>query len=179
VLFNRVRGTEYYVVAAGIDQPYFAARIGEVLSLPVLPSAQVEISQEALADFEKNVVSLSALSVAHGIVPIFTTQPMLWKAVMSPKEEAVDWLAGTIVSGGRRYRVPSSEQAQALETLNRHLLETCARRHLKCIDLEKRIPRSLDFFYDSMHFNEAGAEKVARHVAEFIVGVQESRLARR
>lgn len=30
-------------------------------------------------------------------------------------------------------------------------------------------PRSLEYFYDSVHFNEAGADAVAREVAAFMV----------
>jgi lysophospholipase L1-like esterase len=168
VLFNRIRGTEYYVAAAGTDAPYFAARLGEVQSLSELPSAAVEITRESLIDYERNVVSLAALAAAHSVTPVFTTQPMLWKPEMSAREKSVDWLIGTVMKEGRRQRVSSSQQAHALETLNRRLLETCARRGLKCIDLEKEIPRSLDYFYDSVHFNEAGAQKVAEHVAGYL-----------
>jgi hypothetical protein len=172
VLFNRLRGTEYYVASAGVDRPYFAARVGEVHRLPLLPGAKVTISAEALSDYEANIVSLSWLASAHGITPIFATQPMLWKSGMSASEEAVDWLAGTVVSDGSRYRVPSAEQARALESLNHRLLETCVRKHLKCLDLEKEIPRSTDAFYDSLHFNEAGAAMVAGHVARYVAREQ-------
>lgn len=172
VIYNRYRGTEYYLSSEGTDRPYFAERAGEKLSLPILPTAKKDISPKALDDYEKNIISLSALALAHQITPIFTTQPMLWKPVMNSSEEAVDWLAGTVVSDGRRYRLASSEQARSLETLNRYLLETCTKRHLKCIDLEKVIPRSLQFFYDSVHLNEVGAENVARHITDFILSNQ-------
>ena len=168
VIYHRFRRTEYYVSTEGEDRPYFAAKSREMLGLTILPSAKINISPQVLDDYEENIVSLSALAVAHGITPIFTTQPMLWKPVMDPSEEAVDWLSKTVTSEGHRYRVPSSEQARALETINQRLLEACSRRRFKCIDLEKMIPRSLEFFYDSVHLNEAGAESVGRYVADFI-----------
>jgi len=169
VVYRRWTGTEYYLSTEGTDQPYFAAGAREKMSLPVLPTARKNISRQALQDYEMNIVSLAALAVGHDITPIFTTQPMLWKPVMTASEEAVDWLGGTVMRDGSRYRFPASEKARALEALNQHLLKTCSKRHLKCIDLEKRIPRSLQFFYDPVHLNEAGAEGVARHVAEFLV----------
>jgi hypothetical protein len=169
-ILNRFRGTEYYIDTGGKDQPYFAVRATEKLSIPMLPAAKKEITAQGLDDYEKNIISLAALAVAHQISPVFTNQPMLWKQEMSEKEEAVDRLAGTVVHEGRQYRLPHLEQSQALEALNRRLLDTCSKRHLSCIDLEKKIPRSLEFFYDSVHLNEAGAEKVAGHVAESILG---------
>ncbi len=170
VLYNNRMGTGFYADAGTEDRPYFAVRAREKLRMPILPTAKKDILAQAMDDYEKNIISLTALAVAHKISPIFTTQPMLWKPVMSSREEAVDWLAGTVLSDGRNYRVPPSEQARALEALNRRLLDTCSRRHLTCIDLEKKIPRSLQFFYDSVHLNEAGAEGVASHVAESILG---------
>ena len=148
VLYHRLRGTEYYVASESGDRPYFAAQIGEKLRFPVLQTAKKEISADMLRDYEKNILSLSALATAHGIVPIFTTQPMLWKPVMSEEEEAVDWLAGTVVSDGRTYRIPPAEQARSLETLNSQLLDTCAKFHLGCVDLDKAIPHTLEFFYE-------------------------------
>ena len=168
-LYHRLRGTEYILSVGSYDQPYFSAQAAEMLSLPILPTAKREISVQQLDDYEQNIVSLAALAEGHNIIPIFMTHPMLWKPVMSSREEAVDWYAGTVLSNGRRYRIPSAESARALETLNRHLLNTCSKRHLKCIDLENKIPRSLEFFYDSVHFNEAGAVRAAGHVAEFIL----------
>lgn len=169
VLYNNLKGTGLYADAGTEKNPYFAVRAREKSALPVLPTAKKEVTEEALNDYEANIVSLAALAVAHGIFPIFTTQPMLWKASMNSDEEAVDWLAGTVVSDGRQYRVPPLQQAKALETLNRRLLDTCLRRYLTCVDLAKKIPRTLEFFYDSVHLNEAGAEKVARHVFEPIM----------
>ncbi len=167
LLYHRLKGTEDLITESP-DRPYFFAKAQQVMSLPILQSAERELAPQALDDYRTNIVSLAALAVAHGITPVFTTQPMLWKPVMDASEEAVDWLSGVVESDGRRYRLSASAQARALEALNQRLMQTCAERQLKCVDLEKEIPRSMQFFYDSVHLNEAGAESVARHVAQFI-----------
>lgn len=176
VIYHHLRGSEYHV-SPKEDAPYFSTIATELQDLSILSTARKDISTDQLVDYEKNIVSLAALARAHNIVPIFMTQPMLWKPVMNPREEAVDWLAGTVFDNGRRYRVPSSEQARALELLNRDLLDTCAVHRFDCIDLEKEVPRSLEFLYDSIHLNEAGAERVAGRVAEFIIRNQKTRNA--
>jgi lysophospholipase L1-like esterase len=170
VLYHRLKGTEFYVNLHEPGKPYFADLIAERLSFPVLPTARLAISPRALDDYELNIVSLAGLAGAHGITPIFATQPMLWKPDMTAAEDSVDWLRGLAFDDGKTYRVPAAEQARALETLNRRLLETCARRGLKCIDVEKKVPRTLDYFYDSLHLTEAGAERVAQEVADYITG---------
>jgi lysophospholipase L1-like esterase len=169
VLSLRLRGAEYFAGPPGPDEPYFTADAHYRASLPVLPTAGREISAEALRDYDMNIASLAGLAAIHGITPIFVTQPMLWKPDMSPGEEAVDWLGALAVKDGRRYRVPAGEKARLMETLNRQLRATCAARGLRCIDIEPRIPRTLEYFYDSVHLNESGADAVARQVAEFMV----------
>lgn len=168
-LYQRARGAEQYVGIRGPDEPYFASFASARTSLPLLPTATRTIPPVALRDYEANIVSLAALAAAHDITPVFTTQPMLWKPVMTAEEQKVDWLGGYVVRDGRRYRYPSGENARALETLNRHLLETCSRQSLQCIDLEPRVPRSLEYFYDPVHLNEAGAAIVGRQVAEALL----------
>lgn len=118
VLYYDLKGTGFYVEAGTGERPYFAAKTGEKSVLPILPTAKKEVTAEALGNYEANIVSLAALAVAHGISPIFTTQPILWKASMNPDEEAVDWLAGTVISNERHYRIPLLQQATVPETLN-------------------------------------------------------------
>lgn len=168
VLYLRLRGAEHFAAPPEAHQPYFQPYALDRATLPPL-SERREVSAESLRDYDLNIASLAGLAAAHGIVPIFATQPMLWKADMSPEEEAVDWLGAVVVRDGRRYKVPAGEKARVLETLNRQLLATCAARGLRCLELEPRIPRSLEYFYDSVHFNEAGADAVAREVAAFMV----------
>lgn len=168
ILFNRARGTEFYVADIGVGQPYFAARVGEISTLPVLDDEIVTISDDMLEDYERNVISLAALSAAHGIRPVFLTQPMLWKNEMDETEQSVDWLIGTVIRNGARYRLTPESQSRSLESLNERLLEICARERLDCVDVASRIPRSLDYFYDSVHFNENGAEEVAAVVGQAV-----------
>lgn len=70
---------------------------------------------------------------------------------MGPSVEAVDWLAGTVVSDGHTYRLPSSESAKSLEALNRHRLGTCVEKHFKSIGLENKIP----YLLSSLRVNSA------------------------
>jgi hypothetical protein len=51
--------------------------------------------------------------------------------------------------------------ARAMSSYNSRLSGICARLNVECIDLASRIPRSLESFYDDMHFTEIGARRVA------------------
>jgi lysophospholipase L1-like esterase len=149
--------------------PYFQSALDKGKDIPIKPDPQTPISSEALADYESNLISLFSLASAHGITPIFTTQPSLWKPTMTADEEAVDWSRlGVIGDRTPAYRLSSAEVARNMDALNQRLMSVCNERGWRCIDLASKIPRSLDYFYDSVHFNEAGAEFVAKEVAQFL-----------
>jgi hypothetical protein len=86
---------------------------------------------------------------------------------MSNDESSVDWL-GVTERDGRRYRMSGETSARLLGSINAQLLTTCQTDNLTCVDLAAGYPRDLDHFYDSLHFNERGAELVASIVANFI-----------
>ena len=50
---------------------------------------------------------------------------------------------------------------------NSRLLDTCATLKAECIDLANRIPKSLGFFYDNMHLNDAGSGRVADELVAY------------
>ena len=55
------------------------------------------------------------------------------------------------------------------EEFNRKLLEICeSENNLYCINLGEEVPRTLDYMYDDMHFNENGANFVAKEISNFI-----------
>jgi hypothetical protein len=45
---------------------------------------------------------------------------------------------------------------------NQVMLEVCGQRQIRCIDLAAEMNGRVEWFYDDVHFNEAGS----RHVAE-------------
>ncbi len=146
---------------------YFSELVVQRMNYPELPFEPV-FKETALGDYELDIVTLSTIAKAHGIKVLFLTQPMLWKENPSPEEEAVNWL-GTYEHQGHIYRLQSGTSAKLLETLNQHLMLICEEKHFECLDLAGRIPRSLEAFYDPVHFNEQGARMVAEAVRDALL----------
>jgi lysophospholipase L1-like esterase len=168
-LGRRIQALKRYITSSKSADtlPYFHERLLKRMKLPLL-DFEPRFSEEALRDYEKDIISLAALSESHGIRVLFLTQPMLWKEVPLPEEEKVDWM-GIYRHQGRLYRLKSRTSSRLLETLNRKLLETCRKMDYDCLDLAGIIPRSLDVFYDPVHFNEKGAELVAISVRDALL----------
>jgi lysophospholipase L1-like esterase len=139
--------------------PYFEETRNANSRLPPLPG-EIEVAPAALDEYERDVTSLASVARAHGIAVLFVSQPMLWHPGMSPQERAVCWLLRT-ERNGRVYQVSPETAAATMSLFNRRLREVCIRQSLPFLDLADRLPTSLEFFYDDVHFNEKGADRVA------------------
>ena len=56
-----------------------------------------------------------------------------------------------------------------LDIFNKELLKVCQAEGVKVFDLASNMPHSDMYFYDSVHFNERGADMAAEKIAEFIL----------
>ena len=119
----------------------------------------------ALEDYEKNLERVIELSNERNSTLIFMTQPYLYKENMTEEEDASLWM--TYDFGDVYY--PTETMIYTTEKFNNKLLDVCEKnKEILCIDLEKKVPRTLDYIYDDMHFNENGAKFVAEEISSFM-----------
>lgn len=52
---------------------------------------------------------------------------------------------------------------------NETLSKVCRAQHVECIDLASLLPKDTSVFYDDIHFNEEGADKVAEILAQHMM----------
>ena len=118
----------------------------------------------ALDDYEGNLGRLIEIAQENNVSVIFSTQPFLWKENMSKEEDSSLWM--TTDFNGNFY--PVKTMSDSMEKFNLRLLSFCAKnKKTVCFDLERKVPKSLNYFYDDMHFNENGAEFVAEQFARY------------
>ncbi len=118
-----------------------------------------------LDDYERNLERLIEIAKENNVSLVFATQPFLWKENISEEEDFSLWM--TTDFNGNFY--PVKTMASSMDMFNTKLLDSCAKnKEVLCFDLEKKVPKSLDYFYDDMHFNENGAEFVAEQFADYL-----------
>ncbi len=135
--------------------PYFAEAAAFQARLP-LRETDLQTTPGGLAAYARNVVSLAGLCKEHGIAVLFATQPSMFSTDPSPEELRAFWGCHL---GDRR--ISAANFVALLDTVNEHLLATCREHHYACIDLAHQLPKGFACFYDQVHFNEAGARRVA------------------
>lgn len=142
------------VVPTAVHEPFAPRPFAVPETLP--PGGLSELVPQ-LPEFRENVRALVEDCRRLGVRPILATQPMLfddtepWRRV----EGAWSWIRET------RTHLSAATHWRLLDLYNRALLEECAALSADCVDLASQIPKDPALFYDSLHFNEAGAEAVA------------------
>ncbi len=128
------------------------------------PAAQTPPLDTALDEFEQNVREMIQLARSRNLRIVFLTQPTIWKEQMPPNEQKMLWW------GSRRRDkafYTTATLAHAMDLYNQRLIDTCADTDTECFDLANRVPRSLDVFYDDIHFNDPGSKLVADELISY------------
>jgi lysophospholipase L1-like esterase len=133
---------------------------------------------EPLAQYRKNLNELVDRGLAYGAPTIFLTQPTIWSDHMGPEETSHLIAAGIgpikVWCRDKRYYSPRA-MAEGMASFNRVLLEVCKDRGLFCIDLAAKVPKKARYFFDEMHFCDAGADLVSDIVAKRILEFRAAR----
>ena len=125
----------------------------------------------ALEEYRRNLQALAERARAYGAPIVFLTQPTLWAKDMGASERS------RLLAGGigpiktwcthQRYYSPQA-LAAGMQAFNDVLRDVCRAPGMTCRDLAAALPSRAEYFYDDMHFSEAGAARVAELVVGWI-----------
>ncbi len=117
-----------------------------------------------LSPYRDNLLTLAGIARVHGIQLVLVTQASTWNSAVDPR--VVDWHWFTYV-GGVLYREDLLDRA--LESYNGVMRTVATETDVPVFDLARTVPKSLEFFYDDVHFNVKGAALFGARLAELIV----------
>jgi lysophospholipase L1-like esterase len=116
------------------------------------------------------MLRMHALARQLGVRAVFLTHPYRYGT-------GPEWASREgkeLEIGGRKYRISAATERRLLDVFNAELLSLCASSGLECMDLaagmDREAGRAPDtpFFYDEGHFNDAGAERAASLLADYL-----------
>jgi len=117
-----------------------------------------------LESFERNLMALVEMAKSGGASVVLMTQPNLYKEPMSDAEEAA--LAMVRVEAvGQDKQWSTGTARRGMEAYNSVIRKVAAREDCLFIDLEKAIPKSLEYFGDDVHYRGPAFDLVAETVA--------------
>jgi len=117
---------------------------------------------DPIDSFSSEMTSLLEIFSNAGIDVIVMSQPVFWKENMSVAEKNVLWLP--IVGDGELVR-PSGEWLSQENKRYNDLQGRLAKRFdMTFLDLDRRIPKALEFFFDDCHYTDIGSKRVAYEI---------------
>jgi len=108
----------------------------------------------AAIDYRKRVIGLIEQSRSHGIEPVLMTQPHVLGSDSDPRPGAA---AGDTDTWTVTWQV--------LEIYNDVVRTVAVEQDVLLIDLARKLPKDRHLFYDSVHFNIPGSDRVAKIIA--------------
>jgi lysophospholipase L1-like esterase len=115
---------------------------------------------DSLKYYRARLEQLVRVSRAHSIEPVLITQPTLYGPGIDPVT-GVDLgriKLGDNLNGGLMYAV--------MDLYNATMRQVGAENSVLVIDLAREMPRNSAYYYDYLHYTEAGAAKVAEIIYE-------------
>jgi lysophospholipase L1-like esterase len=114
--------------------------------------------QESLKFYRDRLEQLVRVSRAHGIEPVLITQPTLYGPGIDPATgvDLAKIKLGDHLNGALMYAV--------MTMYNDTLRQVGAENGVLVIDLAREMPRNSVYYYDYLHYTEAGATRVAENI---------------
>ena len=125
---------------------------------------------QSLVDYQRNNQAIIDLVKSRNKRIIFIPQPVAWDTIMEPgfgKLCWYGWIGQSQYENTEKYYA-FTQLKKSLDIYNELLKNTCLKNNIKCIELEGRLAKDTTTFYDDCHFNENGARKVAKIIADYL-----------
>jgi hypothetical protein len=129
----------------------------------------VEVTEwKSLGAFERNMRYFAEIAQARGIPVVMASQPSIYRPDLTERELAPTWIAAAHHEDGRRPSLASMIDGMAqFNATTRRVAEDMGAGF---VDLDAAMPKTLEYFYDDVHYTRRGAEVVAQTLYEHLVG---------
>jgi lysophospholipase L1-like esterase len=153
--YRLIRRPTLEETAGRIFRSMWNHRPREVIDTDVFPGREA---------FERNLVALADLIRVGGASVVLMTQPCLYKEPISAAEEAALVMVNVEAVGPAK-RWSAATARRGMDAYNGIVRVVAARGGYLLIDLERAVPKTLEYFWDDVHYLKPGFERVAGIVA--------------
>jgi lysophospholipase L1-like esterase len=123
-----------------------------------------------LTSFERNINTIIELGKANGSRVVLLTQPNLYKDSINSEElKVLVMLNQEAIGNGKKWSYKTA--FSALKQYNEKTREISKKQSVFLIDLEKIIPKSLEYLKDDVHYKDKSFDLIAASLAEKIAPI--------
>jgi lysophospholipase L1-like esterase len=127
----------------------------------------------AVRQYAANLRSAAGVCQSNGCRLLVLTGPTLWRTDKMTDEE-LEQLWVRPKRGANRV-LAAATCRRMLDARNEMTRSVCREANIPCLDLAAMVPSSLEYFYDDVHFNVAGARFVAGKIAKELLSARFAR----
>jgi lysophospholipase L1-like esterase len=129
-------------------------------------TAYVETNKfPGLKSFERNLNILISLAKEDSTKIILMTQPNIYKDSMNVNERnALHMLDNEAIGNGKKWTYKTA--LIGIRQYNQKIREIAFSRNIPLIDLDKIVPKNLEYFYDDVHYNYKTYDLIAAYIAQ-------------
>lgn len=121
----------------------------------------------SLDGFERNMRTFVDSARSRGFEVLVASQPYLYRDDLTQTEREVLMLPMACMEDGKQPDLASMKRG--MDAYNERARKVARDRQVRFLDLEKRIPKSLDYFFDDVHYTTKGNRTVAEAFAADIL----------
>ena len=131
----------------------------------LLPLGKIQSLPDALNSYERTLTAIVQTTREQGSEPILMAQAVQ-SIFLSQEERDQLWMG--VINDGDGY-ISEDQYPGILDQYNKRMQKVAEVENVLFIDLPAKIDKGHKPFYDGMHFNEWGANAVAKVVADFFI----------
>jgi lysophospholipase L1-like esterase len=126
--------------------------------------------EPGLRQFSYRLRRIVSLCRANAVRPVFLTQPVLWDKDLSARARSLLWLGWRQPKDGLPNRdfLTVEKLRNGMDQYNETLRRLCKELRVECVDLTPMNGQEA-FFWDDAHYTDAGAQEIARRVADWFL----------
>ncbi len=121
-----------------------------------------------IAPFKRNLNTLIDLAEKDGVTVILMTQPNLYKPDISQKEKRILSMLNHEAIGPKK-KWSFETALRGFEQYTKAIKDVARKRSIPLIDLEKAVPKTMDYFDDDVHYTEMAFDTVAETIAKVLI----------
>jgi len=129
------------------------------------------------AEYARTLAAIADFVTAQGVLPVFISQPTLWSSKVPPEVDALFWWGAVGGppggSGATYYATELLDRMMAI--YNDRLRQVAKQKNAPLIDAAEKLPKDPAYFYDEVHYNEAGSRALAELIARELAPILEER----
>jgi len=123
-----------------------------------------------LVSFRNNLKTLTELARNSDTKIIFMTQPNIYKQKMTSEElQSLNMLNREAIGDGIRWTYETA--LSGIKKYNDTIRELSNELNVPLVDLEKVVPKSLDYFYDDVHYTDKTYDLISSYLSDELLKV--------